>query len=135
MKGRQDKLGGTNCMCLCFVFWKHPICAPTILPLFDDWLKKRKKSVSTGHQSQTGKCDTVPLLSSTDFIPHFFFCCDVIPFTFHFTQWEDAYAIFMRSWALLHGLFLDTINQCTSLHCRRVFSSLKSMNGAGCIRM
>lgn len=73
------------------------------------------RSISTGCQSQGDKQSTVLLLSSTSLI---YFCCDVIPFTFHFTQQEGAYAIFIRSWALLHGLFSGTINQCISLHCR-----------------
>lgn len=84
------------------------------------WLAEpeRKRSISSGGQSQTGKYNTVPLLSSASLI---YFCCDAIPFTFHFTQQEGAYAILMRSWALLHGLFLGTINQCISLHCRLFF--------------
>lgn len=74
------------------------------------------------------------LLSSTSLI---YFCCDVIPFTFHFTQQEGAYAIFIRSWALLHGLFSGTINQCISLHCRLFFfffphKSIKCAIAHGC---
>lgn len=86
----------------------------------------RWRSISTGCKNQIGKWSTVLLLSSTSLI---YFCCDVIPFTFHFFQQESAYAIFIRNWALLHGLFLGTINQCISLHCRLtfLFASQRSM--------
>lgn len=81
------------------------------------WLvvPERKSRIATGCQSQASKCNTGTLLSSTGLIH---FCYDIIPFTFHSTQQEGTYAIFMRSWALLHGLFSSTINQCISLHCR-----------------
>jgi len=97
------------------------------------WLAKlgRKRSISTPYQSQVDKYNTVPLLSSTRLI---YFCCDVISFTFHFVQQQGAYAILMRNWDILYGLFLGTINQCFSLHCRLFFpTSLWTMMVAhGC---